>query len=143
MLQALFEKCADWLFPMLVGITIWFGIHYLTLAPRIIGVDQKISYESFNQDGSLPQSVGNCVKENITPVTLSIARLEAALYTATLKHIDKPFKDRASEIDSAIDSKCGLSRAREEIRRQQAPQQIKRELQNGLNMWMQILEEFR
>lgn len=143
MFQALFEKCADWLFPIIIGIGIWYGVHYITLAPRILLVDQKALYSEFNKDGTLPKSVEICFKDNITPMTLNQARLEAALYTATFKHIDKPLKDKFASIEKAVDTNCGVSRARKKERQRMAPQEFKRDLQQGINMWMEIIKEFR
>lgn len=143
MFQALFEKCAEWLFPIIIGITIWYGLHYVTLAPRIIGVDQKALYVESNQDGSLPLAIRTCVKENITDTTLSIARLEASLYTATMKHIDKPFNDRFGEIHASIDKQCGISKAREAQRIKDAPKEIKQSINQGLNLFNELMREFR
>ena len=106
MFQALFDKFADWLLPFFIGLMIWFGFHYFVLTPRIIKVDQQAS---FSQDRNLPQTVQSCIKSKIVPSTLDHARMEAALFTASMKYISAPYRNKLNEVESLIDKQCGVT----------------------------------
>ena len=142
MFQALFDKFADWLLPFFIGLMIWFGLHYFVLTPRIIKVDQQVTYMNFNQNNNLPKVIQSCIKSNISPTTLDHARMEAALFTATMKNIAAPYKNKLSEIESLINEQCGVT---QELAKQTKKQNVidaRNQAANELKYWFDILQEY-
>ena len=141
MFQAIFEKCADWLLPFCIGIAIWYGVHYVTLAPRIVKVDQQASYATFNHDKLLPEEVETCVKENISPITIDVARLEAALYTASLKHISEPYRLKLADVDKQLDQKCGVTISRKTETKRRKTINIQNEFKSNMKFFFNMMQE--
>lgn len=112
MFQTLIDKFSDWLLPILLGLAVWYGIHYAVLAPRIVRVDMVREYV---YDKSLPKDVNACLKGNMANSVLEVGRLEAALYTSTLKHVFLPFQEKTAEAEKRLDEPCGVSEARRKI----------------------------
>ena len=121
MYQMLFEKFADALFPLLCGILVWLGLHYFVLTPRIIKVEMPSTYEALiPKSAALPDSVHQCLKQHAAETAMETSRWEAALYTASLKHIKAPFLQAFREGLQALDERCGKSQAvQAELARQQ------------------------
>ena len=126
MFQALIDKFSDWLFPIFLGVAVWYGVHYAVLAPRIIKVDQVKGYA---YDETLPANVNECLQGNIADSILEIGRLETALYTATFRHVVLPFQTKAIEAEQRLDQPCGVSETRQKMREEQQAllEKIKRE----------------
>lgn len=116
MYQVMIEKTADWLFPVIMGLGVWFGVHYSTLTPRVLMVDTPTKYRDFHITNELPESVGMCIQENMALAILSTGRLEAALYTATFKHFDQQYKEKQLAAEASLDKTCGVSQARQKQR---------------------------
>ncbi|WP_412972807.1 hypothetical protein [Glaciecola sp. MF2-115] len=109
MFNVLLEKCADWLLPIIGGCLVWYSVHYFALTPRIITIDSKRFYV---QDSSLPNQVNNCLRERLGRQVLQTGLMEAALYTATLKHLAEPYQDVLANAYVSLDETCGVSYAR-------------------------------
>lgn len=120
MYQVLIEKTADWLFPVMLGVGVWYGLHYSTLTPRVLMVETPTQYRDFHLVNKLPESVGKCIQENMASAILNTARVEAALYTATLKHFDQQYKGKLLAAEASLDEKCGVSQARQKQRAAEA-----------------------
>lgn len=116
MYQVIIEKTADWLFPLLMGLGVWFGVHYSTLTPRVLMVDTPTEYSDFHLINELPERVGKCIQENMASAILNTGRLEAALYTATFKHFDQQYKEKQRIAEASLDETCGVSQARQKQR---------------------------
>jgi regulator of protease activity HflC (stomatin/prohibitin superfamily) len=115
MYQALIEKFADVLFPLICGAIVWFLLHYTVLTPRIVKVESPNIYDALiTNQTDLPDKVHQCLKSNIADTILMSGRWEASLYTASLKHISVPFKQRYQDGLQALDERCGTSKAIEE-----------------------------
>ncbi len=140
MFQALFDKFADLLLPFFLGLLIWYGVHYFVLTPRIIKVDHQAS--NFYQGRELPPHIIACINGETVPVTLDHARLEAALFTASMKKIASPYRNKFSEIEGIVDKKCGVSI---ELARQAKKQNItdaRDQVTNEMKFWFDMLQEF-
>lgn len=120
MFQVLIEKMADWLFPFVLGLGVWYGLHYVVLTPRILNVDLTAQYQDYHTQHNLPRSVGECVRDNMAYALLQHGRLEAALMTATLNHINQPYADKRLIAESSLDETCGVSVERQKQRKAQA-----------------------
>jgi hypothetical protein len=114
------EKTADWLFPVMMGVGVWYGLHYSTLTPRVLMLDIPSEYNNFHHSNELPESVGKCIQENMASAILNAGRLEAALYTATFKHFDQHYKEKKIIAEANLDETCGVSQARQEQRAAEA-----------------------
>ncbi len=142
MFQALFDKFADWLLPFFIGLMIWFGFHYFVLTPRIIKVDQRVTFDMFHQDKNLPQSIQSCVRNKIVPTTLDHARLEAALFTASMKNIAAPYRKKMDEIEMLISEQCGV---RVELAKQAQKRSVidtRNQAINEMKYWFNMLQEY-
>ena len=116
MINIMLEKFADWLFPVAIGLGVWYGLHYSTLTPRVLMVDTPTQYRDFHLDNKLPESVGKCIQENMASAILKSGRLESALYTATFKHFDQHYKEKQLIAEASLDETCGVSQARQKQR---------------------------
>lgn len=120
MYQVVIEKTADWLFPVMMGLGVWFGVHYSTITPRVLMLDIPAEYSDFHLINELPESVGKCIQKNMALAILNIGRLEAALYTATFKHFDQQYKEKRLIAEASLDETCGVSQARQQQRAAEA-----------------------
>lgn len=142
MFQALFDKFADLLLPLFMGLLVWYGLHYFVLTPRIIKVDQTASYKTFNQEEELPKAIQSCIQNNILPTTLNHARVEAALFTASMKKIAQPYRNKLNEVEQLIDEQCGVTM---ELARQAKKQNIidaRDQAVNEMQYWFNMLQGF-
>lgn len=120
MLQAITDKCADYAFPILIGTGAWFVVHYAVFAERIMMKELPETYQTYDFGVGVPQSAKHCVLNNIIKETLERGRLEAALYTASFRHIKRPFLTSQIEVEKMLAQQCGVSQARAEaLARQQ------------------------
>lgn len=142
MFQALFDKFADWLLPFFIGLAVWYGFHYFVLTPRIIQVDQKELYAVAHIKNTLPGEVQACIRRKIVPATLDHARIEAAFYTASIKNITAPYRNKLSEIEALINEQCGVSKVIAKQEKQQNMIDARDHVVNELKHWYQMLQEF-
>lgn len=142
MFQALFDKFADLLLPLFMGLLIWYGFHYFVLTPRIIKVEQQASYKTFHQDKNLPQTIESCIQSNIVPTTLNHARLEAALFTASMKNIEVPYRTKLNEVKSMIDDQCGVTAELAKQTKQQRVIDARDQAVNEMKYWFNMLQGF-
>jgi hypothetical protein len=120
MYQVMIEKTADWLFPVMIGVGVWYGLHYSTLTPRVLMLDIPAEYGNFHVINDVPENVGKCIQENMASAILKSGRLEAALYTATFKHFDQKYKEKRLIAEASLDETCGVSQARQKQRAAEA-----------------------
>lgn len=114
MYQALLDRFADVLFPVLAGFAVWFGVHYFFLTERIMKVEMPLTYEVIEQNAQhIPSEVHTCLKSNYADAMMAVGSLEAALYTASLKHINQPFRKKSVEALDYLDNDCGTTKALE------------------------------
>ena len=114
MYQALLDRFSDVLFPALCAVLLWFGVHYFCLAERILKVEMPIAYETMaTQTLSLPDAVHSCLKDNIAGAMLEVGRFDAAVYTASLRHISRPFYKCSIAAIDHLDTQCGTTKALE------------------------------
>ena len=83
-------------------------------------VDMPEEYRDFHQTNDLPPSIGECIKSHMAPAILQHGRLEAALFTATLRHINQPFQEKLLIAEASLDDTCGINKARQQQRDQEA-----------------------
>lgn len=115
MYQSIIEKASDALLPMALAVGIWGGVHYAELTPRILKVDLPIHYQNFDSDLPLPVATRDCFLDQVVGETIATTRFEATLYTASFKHIGKPFQEAMREVGNHLDKQCGLTVARQNI----------------------------
>lgn len=142
MFQALFDKFADWLLPFLIGLLIWYGFHYFVLTPRILKVDHQNARISLNQGKILPQQIQSCVNSKIVPSTLSHARVEAALFTASMRYVVAPYHNKLNEIETMLNKQCGVTA---ELAKQQKRQNVidaRDQAVNEMKYWFNMLQEY-
>lgn len=114
MYQALLDRFSDVLFPVVCALLLWFGVHYFFLTERIMKVEMPVAYETMaTQTLNLPDSVHECLKDNIAGATLDVARFDAAVYTASLRHISRPFHKSSIAAIDHLDTQCGTTKALE------------------------------
>lgn len=114
MYQTLIEKFADVLIPIACGLAVWLGVHYFILTPRIVKVEMPRAYDAMMvQLPALPRSVHHCLRTGYAGALMEVGRLEAALFTATLKHVSQPFRKKSLEALVSLDKPCGMTKALE------------------------------
>ena len=140
MLNVLLEKCADWLLPIIAGCLVWYGTHYFILTPRIIAIDSQKTYA---YDTSLSSGVNACLQKHLGDQILKHGLMEAALYTATMKHLAEPYQTALLLAHQALDETCGVSYTRRitmERQRKAAQEAAERQrLQKQFNFWKKLL----
>ena len=140
MFNAIFEKCSDWLLPIIGGCLVWYGAHYFVLTPRIIAIDSKNNY---SYDSTLPSNVNACLQARLGKQILKDGLMEAALYTATMKHLAEPYQQTLFQAQIALDDVCGISHARriqlEKQRRAAQEAEERQQLKNQFNFWRKLL----
>lgn len=140
MLNVLLEKCADWLLPIIGGCLVWYGAHYFILTPRIVTVD---STKSYLYDYSLSSSVNACLQKRLGSQILKHGLMEAALFTATMRHVVEPYQEAVTNAYQALDETCGVSESRRittERKRREAQEQAERQrLKQQFNFWKKFL----
>jgi hypothetical protein len=112
MYQTLIDKFADVLLPIICGVAVWLGVHYFVLTPRIIKVEMPLAYDAMAiQLPALPASVHHCLRSHYAGAVMKVGRFEAALFTASLKHIARPFNKKSLEAIDLLDKPCGVTKA--------------------------------
>ncbi len=111
MLQTLTDKFADSAVPLLVGTGIWVGTHYAVLTPRIMMVDLPKAYAHHEYSVDIPHSSRDCVTNNVVETTLKQGRIQAAIYTASFRHIANPFHKNQAEVETLLNEQCGVNHA--------------------------------
>lgn len=111
MLQTITDKFAESAVPILTGLGIWYGAHYAVLTPRIMKVDLPSAYGQESQSIPIPRLALNCVSNNIVERTLEHSRLQAALYTASFRHISAPFHEKQAVVEERLNDECGVNLA--------------------------------
>jgi hypothetical protein len=140
MLNVLLEKCADWLLPIIGGCLVWYGVHYFILTPRIVAIDSQKDYA---YDSSLSSNVNACLQKRLGDQVLKHGLMEAALYTATMKHMAEPYQAALLLAHQALDVTCGVSYARRmavERQRKAAREAAERQrLEQQFKFWKKLL----
>ena len=129
MYQVLIDRFADMLVPFTCGVAVWFGVHYFVLTPRILKVEMPRAYVQVAlQYPTLPDEVHHCFIKHYASTLLRVGRLEATLFTASLKHIRAPMNKKSLEALDLLDVPCGKTKAleAEKERRRMAEEQQKR-----------------
>jgi len=115
MYQSIIEKASDALLPMAIAVGVWGAVHYAELTPRILKADLPIHYQNFDSELPLPAVTRNCFLDQVVGESIATARFEAMLYTASFKHVGKPFQEAMRELEDHLDKQCGLTVARQNI----------------------------
>ena len=140
MLNVLLEKCADWLLPIIGGCLVWYGVHYFIMTPRIITID---SQKNYSYDISLPSNVNACLQKRLGDQILKHGLMEAALYTATMKHMAEPYQTALLRAYQALDETCGVSYARRIAAEHQRKEELKavelQHLKQQFKFWKKLL----
>ena len=103
--------------------------------PRILMVDMPKMYKQAPVAAmNLPRDVHHCLKSNFAGAMLDVGRLDAAIYTASLKHISQGFYQKTGEALNLLDTKCGATTYIQAEQKRQKLADKQKELKDTMNM---------